>query len=64
MLLTMRENKRLQVVQEVVAGEMTVKEAARVLGVSARHLCRIVGKVRTGGSVGGATWQQGSSTGE
>jgi len=52
MLLTMKENKRLQVVQEVVAQERTVGEAARVLCVSERHVYRIVDRVRTGGALG------------
>jgi len=43
MLPAMKENKRLQVVQEVVAQERTVGEAARVLCVSGRHVYRIVG---------------------
>jgi len=52
MLLTMKENKRLQVVQEVLAKERTVEEAARVLCRSERHVYRILDKVRKGGALG------------
>lgn len=52
MLLTVKENKRLQVVQEIVAKERTVEEAARVLCMSERHIYRMVGKVRRGGALG------------
>lgn len=52
MLLTMKENKRLQVMQDVLAKERTVEDAARVLGISERHSYRVLAKVREGGALG------------
>lgn len=36
-VLTMREQKRVEVIQRVFRGEMTMAEAAMVLGVTERH---------------------------
>lgn len=52
MILTMKENKRLQVVQEVLARERTAEEAARVLCISERHVYRVLAKVRENGALG------------
>ncbi len=35
--LTMKEEKRVEVIQRVFRGELTVVEAAMVVGVSERH---------------------------
>lgn len=50
--LTMREEKRLQIIQRVFRGELTVVEAAMVLGVSERHCYRIKGRVTEQGAKG------------
>ncbi len=39
--LTMKEDKRLEVIQRVFRGELTVAKAALVLGVSERQCYRI-----------------------
>ncbi len=41
----MKEEKRLEIVQRVYRGELTVAEAALILGVSERHCYRIKGQV-------------------
>lgn len=48
----MRENKRLQVMQEVMAREKTVEAASREIGVSERHAYRILARVRDFGAFG------------
>ena len=40
-VLTMAEQKRVEVIQRVFRGEMTMAEAAMVLGVTERHTFRI-----------------------
>ncbi len=52
MILTMKENKRLQMLQEVLARKWTVEEAARTPCISERHTYRILSKVREGGALG------------
>ena len=51
-VLTMREQKRVEVIQRVFRGELTVAEAAVVLGVSERHSYRIKAKIRKEGGNG------------
>jgi len=48
----MKENKRLQVTQEVMAREKTVEAASKEIGVSERHAYRILAKVRDLGAFG------------
>ena len=43
--LTMKEEKRLEVIQRVFRGELTVMEAGVVIGVSERHCYRIKARV-------------------
>ena len=50
--LTMREEKRLEIIQRVFRGELTVVEGAMVLGVSERHCYRIKGRVTEQGAKG------------
>lgn len=50
--LTMKENKRLQVVQEVMAREKTVETASKEIGVTERHAYRILVRVRKLGAFG------------
>lgn len=50
--MTMAENRRLQVLQQVMGGEKTVVEACELLGVSERHGWRILGRVREKGALG------------
>jgi len=50
--LTMREEKRLEIMQRVYRGELTVVEAALILGVSERHCYRIKGRVSKHGAKG------------
>src|SRR5215470_257140 len=52
MTLTMKEEKRLEVVQRVFRGELTVVEAALVLGVSERQCYRVKGRVTKRGAKG------------
>ena len=52
MILTMKENKRLQVLQEVLARKRTVEEASRALSISERHAYRILANVREKGALG------------
>jgi transposase len=50
--LTMKEEKRLEVIQRVFRGELTVVEAALVLGVSERQCYRVKARVTKGGAKG------------
>jgi len=50
--LTMRDEKRLEIIQRVFRGELTVVEAALVLGVSDRQCYRIKGRVSEQGAKG------------
>lgn len=50
--LTMRENRRLQVMQEVMVREKTVEAASKELGVSERHAYRILARVKDRGAFG------------
>ena len=50
--LTMREEKRLKIIQRVYRGELTVVEAALVVGVSERQCYRIKGRVSELGAKG------------
>jgi transposase len=50
--LTMREQKRLEIIQRVFRGKLTVGEAAMVLGVSERQCYRIKARVMKGGAPG------------
>jgi transposase len=50
--LTMKEEKRLEVIQRVFRGELTVVEAALVLGVSERQCYRVKARVTKSGAKG------------
>lgn len=50
--LTMKEEKRLEIIQRVFRGELTVVEAGRVIGVSERQCYRIKARVTKGGAKG------------
>ncbi len=50
--LTMKEEKRIAVIQRVFRGELTMVEAALVLGVSERHSFRIKARMREEGVKG------------
>lgn len=50
--LTMKEQKGVEVIQRVFRREITIAEAAMVLGVSERHSYRIKARIRKEG-VGG-----------
>lgn len=52
MLLTMKENQRLQVFQGVLAGERTVQEASQAVGISERQGWRVLAAVRETGALG------------
>lgn len=52
MLLTMKENNRLKVMQEVMVQERTVVEAAHLLGITERQAYRVLAAVRKSGAVG------------
>src|SRR5215471_8382589 len=50
--LTMKEEKRLEIIQRVFRGELTVVEAGMVIGVSERQCYRIKAGVTKGGAKG------------
>jgi transposase len=50
--LTMKDEKRLEVIQRVFRGELTVIEAALVLGVSERQCYRVKARVNKAGAKG------------
>jgi transposase len=50
--LTMKEEKRLEIIQRVYRGELTVGEAALIVGVSERQCYRIKGRVSEMGAKG------------
>src|SRR2546422_6814648 len=50
--LTMKEERRAEVIQRIFRGEMTMAEAALVLGVSERHSYRIKARMREEGARG------------
>ena len=50
--LTKKEEKRLEVIQRVFRGELTVVEAGVVIGVSERQCYRIKARVTKGGAKG------------
>lgn len=50
--LTMKEQKRVEVIERVFRGELRMAEAALVLGVSERHSFRIKAKIRKEGVKG------------
>ena len=51
-LLTMKENKKLAVVQRVMDGTMDREGGAQALGLSERQMYRLMAKVREGGAPG------------
>jgi transposase len=50
--LTMKDEKRLELIQRVFRGELTVMEAAMVLGVSERQCYRLKARVTKEGTKG------------
>ena len=50
--LTMKDEKRIEVIQRVFRGELPVMEAAMVLGVSERQCYRIKARVKQQGAKG------------
>ncbi len=48
-IMSVKELKRLRVVQEAIAKHITQKAAAEVIGISERHMRRIVRSMRQGG---------------
>ena len=50
--LTMQDEKRLKIIQRVFRGEMTVVQAALVLGISERQCYRIKARVGKAGAKG------------
>lgn len=59
MLLTMKENKRLQVIQEIMAKIKTVETASKEIGISERQGWRLLAKVRECGALGVAHGNRG-----
>jgi hypothetical protein len=51
-LPTMKEEKKLIVVQKVMDGKMEIGEGARVLGLSERQMYRLMASVRKSGPSG------------
>lgn len=52
MLLTMQEQQRIEVMEAVMDGRMTVEDAGRVLERSVRQIYRLVGRLRARGLAG------------
>jgi hypothetical protein len=50
--LTMKEEKRLEIIQRVFRGELTVVEAGMLIGVSERQCYRIKARVTKRGAKG------------
>ncbi len=50
--LTMRDEKRLDIIQRVLRSELTVVQAARVMGVSERQCYRVKARVGRAGAKG------------
>lgn len=61
-ILTMRENKRLVVIQEVMEEKRTLVEGARVLGMSERQGWRLLAQVRKRGAFGVVHGNRGRSS--
>jgi DNA-directed RNA polymerase specialized sigma subunit len=59
--LTMKEEKRLEVIQRVFRGELTVVEAGMVIGISERQCYRIKAGVTKLGGEGSGAWESWSS---
>jgi transposase len=51
-ILSMKEQKRLKVVTEIEAGRIAGRGAAQVLGLSLRHVWRVVAAYRKEGAAG------------
>lgn len=52
MLLTMKEEAKLEVIQRFMDGQFMIKEASKLLGVSSRTIYRLLSKVRLRGVKG------------
>ena len=50
--LTMKEEKRLEIVQRIFRGDLSVVEAAVIIGVSERHCYRLKARVIRDGAKG------------
>ena len=50
--LTMQDEKRLEIIQRVYRSELTVVEAALVMGISERQCYRVKARVRKAGAKG------------
>jgi transposase len=55
--LSKKEQKRLMVLNQVEVSKMIGREAAEVLGLSLRHMRRLLAAYRKEGAVVLATWQ-------
>lgn len=49
MLLSTKEARRTLILERLVAGHLTIDEAARLLNLSRRHVIRLKGRIRDGG---------------
>ena len=61
-ILTMRDNKRVMVMQEVIAGEKTMVTAVQSLGMSERQGWRTLARVRERGALGVVHGNRGRSS--
>ncbi len=52
LLMSQRERDRLKVVEQVVQGQLTQRKAAKLLGLTARHVRRILRRYETEGDIG------------
>ncbi len=61
--LTMKEQKRVEIIERVIRGELRMGEAALVLGVSEHHSDRIKAEIREEGVKGIVLGNRGRSSG-
>jgi DNA-directed RNA polymerase specialized sigma subunit len=56
-ILTMKEQKRVEIMQRVFRGELTMVEAGLVIGVSERQCYRIKVRVNKARGEGSGAWE-------
>jgi transposase-like protein len=62
--LTMREEKRIEVIQRVFRGELTIVEAAMIVGVGEQQCYRIKARVMKQGAKGVVHGNRGGKRGQ
>lgn len=59
--LTLKEQKRLKVLNNLDARLLTIREASVALGITMRHLSRVRARYRLQGAAALGPWQSGAS---